>query len=87
MLYCMDQRFNCTFCSHVFITIKGYADDCRFHRNEFNLSIPCPVKACQRTFSAYCGFRSHIHRDHGKVSSPTRKQVVDQDPAMLSCSL
>ena len=30
------------------------------------------------------GFRSHIHRDHGKVSSSTRKQV-DQD-IILQCS-
>ena len=74
----MDQRFYCTFCSHVLRTIKGYADDCRFHRNEGNLSIPCPVKTCQKTFSAYWGFRSHIHHDLGKVSSSTRKQV-DQD--------
>ena len=42
-------------------------------------------KTCQRKFSAYCGFRSHIHRDHGNVSSSTRKQV-DQDKT-LQCSL
>ena len=81
----MDKRFSCTFCSHVFRTIKGYADHCRFHRNECNLSIPCPVQTCQRKFSAYCGFRSHIHRDHGNVSSSTRNQV-DQD-ITLQCSL
>ena len=81
----MDQRFYCTSCSHVLRTIKGYADDCRFHRNESNLSIPCHVKTCQRTFSAYCGFRSYIHHDHGKVSSSSRKQV-DQD-ITLQCSL
>ena len=74
----MDQRFSCTFCSHAFRTIKVYADNCRFNRNECNLSIPCPVKTCQRKFSAYCGFRSHIHRDHGKVSSSTRKVFYKQ---------
>ena len=42
-------------------------------------------KTCQRKFSAYCGFRSNIHRDHGKVSSSTRKQV-DQE-IILQCSL
>ena len=82
----MDQRFYCTFCSHVLRTIKGYADDCRFHRNECNLSIPCPVKTCQRTFSAYCGFRLYIHHDHGKVSSSTRKEV-DQDILTQQCAL
>ena len=42
-------------------------------------------KNLSENVSAYCGFRSYIHHDHGKVSSSTRKQV-DQDITM-QCSL
>lgn len=62
----MDDGYKCNFCHQSLLTLKGYVNHSRFHRNECNRSFPCPHSNCQRRLTSYRGLISHLQRDHSK---------------------
>ncbi|KAG1673610.1 Zinc finger protein ZXDC [Nymphon striatum] len=83
---CAGKSLACLYCQQTFSTINGYAQHCKFHRNECNSSFPCPMNDCLSRFTTYSNFKSHLLREHGGKSNYGRKPTYHIETS-LQCSI
>ena len=79
--------FTCSNCTFVGKSLVSYLQHIVLHKNEKNSYYTCGAPGCNRSFSLFSSFKSHISRNHKKKLTPERTTHFNLCDASFKCNV